>query len=132
MAASDSKTITVKLAFDEGSWRKFKDVVSQITVEVSKLVEELNRAGSKLNMGGGGFVSVGNKPSPAAQSGGVMANVGQTVSAKIGGVGSNITQALVENRNLLKAVSTGSKEAMREMAQEVSASIRTQVAEIEK
>lgn len=140
MATSDPKQIKLQLVVDKASFDRLNEVIRQVTREVTQLVEMLNRLGTGVGgIGGrGGMVTAGAKAtSTTGSSGGTGGLSGLTamtsaVSTRSVGTSNDITKTLVENKNLLKAVSSGSREVMKDMADSVRDSIRAQTAEIDK
>jgi hypothetical protein len=134
LAATDPKQIKLQLVVDEASFRKLTDVVRQATREVTKLVEELNKAGAAFGRSQPGatpFVSASGKPINQ-QAGGGLQSATATVSSGVSATGTNIAKALMDNKNLLRSISAESKEAMKAMAEAVGESVNKQAREVQR
>lgn len=134
MAATDPKQIKLQLVVDEGSFRKLTDVVRSATSEVRKLVEELNKAGAAFGRsmpGSTPFVSASGKSTGAPGTMG-LGSTTQAVQVGVGAAGQNIAKALMDNKNLLKSITSESKDAMKAMAESVADSVNKQAREVQR
>lgn len=129
--STDPKQIKVQIVVEQAGFRKLEELFAKLTKQAQELGREMNRIGG---LGGGGIITAGGKATTSGSSGannGLTGVLNQRTTARIGGTGSDITKVLVENRNFIRGMSTGSKEAMKDMKDSVRDSIRDQVAYIE-
>ncbi len=125
--AGENKTVKVAAGLDEASFAKARRMISELTAEVSKLVQ----ATSRLNFGGGRVTGA----SPIAGAG--SSNVTQAASRMagaggIGGATDGLTRAVTNSAALFKAAATGSKSSFKIMSEALRAHVSDSDREIKR
>lgn len=107
MADEQGKQLKISIAVDNAALEQFKRAIREVTAEVSKLVETLNRAGGALGGAGGGFVR-------SSARGGFSAATGTTAGAQkpIGGAIATPVEQIAAS---LRGTARGSVDALRQM-----------------
>ena len=136
MSATDPKEIKVRFAVDKSSFDQVKRQIQDLTTEVTKLYQSLDKVGGGLG-GKPGFVSTTTQPTSSGSSGGAagmtgLSNLSGAVTSRVSVGGNDITKVLGDNVRFLKSLSSGSKEVMKDMADSVKDSVTKQVQDLEK
>lgn len=112
MSSGSDKTLKITASTDTASFAKAIQAVKELTREL----ERLALASSKINFGGGGMgVKIsGNAAQPGGPSS-IAQMTGKFNQGSSGGVANNLAQAVVQSSALIKTAATGQKEAFRGM-----------------
>jgi hypothetical protein len=130
MSAEDAKSLKFQVVVDHTTAEQAKRVIREITVEVGRLVTEMNKASGFGGLfGGAGQRLVASGHGSSSPMAGPRAPSG---AASAGGASNPLTAALLDNKNLLRGVSYESRDAMRVMSDAVKSGIGHQRAEVER
>lgn len=130
MSAGQDKTLKIQASVDTASFAKATNALRELSREVERLVT----ATSKLNFGGGGMGMRISSTTP--QSGGpssiaqMTSKFGTGTGGGQGGVANSLAQAVVQSTALFKTAAAGSKDAFRGMQDNLRALVQTSTREI--
>lgn len=113
--SSQDKQVRITIAVDESSAAKAKRAISDLVVEVNRLVEATNKV--NLGFGGGGGGGMGARVGSMSAQPGTSATAQAThkASAAGGGLTDNLTRAVQGSATLFRGAAEGSKTAFKSM-----------------
>lgn len=129
--SGQEKTLKIATAIDTASFEKARNAVSALTREVEKLVAAV----SKVNFGGGGGGGMGARLStnstPASGGSSSVAQMSSRFGTGMsGGVADNLTKAVTQSSQLFRVAADGSKNSFKVMQDALSGMVRSSDREI--
>jgi hypothetical protein len=116
----DPKSIKFQFQVDEASLQKTRQVIRELTSDLTKL----NEAAGKFSGGGIGGGRLGGGVN--VFGGGARSPESQRVLAKTAPIGRSVVQGFLDQKQIFKNISDGSKDAMRVMTESLHKAIGTQ------
>jgi hypothetical protein len=123
---SDPKTLKFQFQVDEASLQKTRQVIRELTSDLTKL----NEAAGKFGGGGGGLGGGGFGGGVNIFGGGAKSPESQRVLAKTAPVGRQLVQGFLDQKQIFKGISDGSKDSMRVMTDALHKAIGSQTQDL--
>ncbi len=121
---ADPKQLKFQFVVDEASLQKTRQLIRELTADLSKLNEMAGKAGFGGAGGGGGGVNVSGSGNKSPEQ--------QRVIAKVAPAGRAIAQNFLDQKQVFKGIADGSKDSMKTMTDALKRAVQEQRQEVGK